>query len=362
VCLGQDIGWKGMMKPVLGIETSCDETAAAVVDGEGYILAEAVLSQLSEHAPFGGVVPEIAARTHLRHLTDQVRQTMAKAGIGFADIGGVAATSGPGLIGGLIVGCQFGKGIAIANDVPFVAINHLEAHALTARLPGLVEGGAPFPYLLFLLSGGHSQCIAVTGVGQHNRLGGTVDDAVGEAFDKVAKLLDLDWPGGPALEKIATHGDPASHAFPRPMLRRLGCELSFSGLKTAVAQTCAKIGPSLTLGQRADIAASFQQAVVDVLADRAVHAMGMMRLRFPAASLLVVAGGVASNASVRAGLAKAAASQSFSLVAPPVRLCSDNAVMVAWAGVERLRRDWSDGLDAIARPRWPLDALEAVWG
>ncbi len=360
MCPGQDIGLKGTMKPVLGIETSCDETATAVVDGEGRILAEAVLSQLAEHAPFGGVVPEIAARTHLRYLPEQVRHTMAQAGVEFADLGGVAATSGPGLIGGLIVGSQFGKGVAIAHGLPFVAVNHLEAHALTARLPGLVEGGAPFPYLLFLLSGGHSQCIAVTGIGQHVRLGGTVDDAAGEAFDKVAKLLRLDWPGGPALEKIAVDGDPASHRFPRPMIRRPGCELSFSGLKTAVAQTVLRMGPDLTLGQRADIAASFQRAVVDVLADRAVHAMEMMRDRFPAANLLVVAGGVASNAAVRAGLAGAARSRGFTLVAPPIRLCSDNAVMVAWVGVERLRQGWSDSLDVNARPRWPLDALEAV--
>lgn len=350
------------MKPVLGIETSCDETAAAVVDGHGRILAEAVLSQLAEHAPFGGVVPEIAARTHLRYLSSQVSQTMVNAGLGYADLGGVAATSGPGLIGGLIVGCQFGKGIAIAHDLPFVAVNHLEAHALTARLPGLVEGGAPFPYLLFLLSGGHSQCIAVTGVGQHVRLGGTVDDAVGEAFDKVAKLLQLDWPGGPALEKIARDGDPSRYPLPRPMMRREGCDLSFSGLKTAVAQTLVKIGSTLSQEQRADIAASFQQAVVDVLADRAGHAMEMIRARFPAAHLLVVAGGVASNQAVRAGLAQAAARRGFVLAAPPIRLCSDNAVMVAWAGIERLKRGWRDGLEAAARPRWPLDTLEAVPG
>jgi tRNA N6-adenosine threonylcarbamoyltransferase len=350
------------MKPVLGIETSCDETAAAVVTGEGRILAEAVLSQLQEHAPFGGVVPEIAARTHLRYLQDQVRYTMAKAGLEFADLGGVAATSGPGLIGGLIVGCQFGKGVAIANRLPFVAVNHLEAHALTARLPDLVEGGAPFPYLLFLLSGGHSQCIAVTGVGQHVRLGGTVDDAVGEAFDKVAKLLGLDWPGGPEVERIAAEGDPASYRFPRPMIRRPGCELSFSGLKTAVAQTIQQIGPNLIRAQRANIAASFQRAVVDVLADRATHAMDMMRDRFPEARLFVVAGGVASNASVRTRLAEAARSRGFRFVAPPVRLCSDNAVMVAWVGVERLRLGWSDSLEVTARPRWPLDALEAVRG
>jgi N6-L-threonylcarbamoyladenine synthase len=348
------------MKPILGIETSCDETAAAVLDGEGRILAEAVLSQLSEHAPFGGVVPEIAARTHLRYLSEQVRQTMATAGVKFADLGGVAATSGPGLIGGLIVGSQFGKGVAIADRLPFVAVNHLEAHALTARLPDLVEGGAPFPYLLFLLSGGHSQCIAVTGVGRHLRLGGTVDDAAGEAFDKVAKLLGLDWPGGPALEKIAAEGDPTSHPFPRPMIRRSGCDLSFSGLKTAVAQTVVRIGSALTHAARANIAASFQQAVVDVLADRAMHAMDMMRERLPGANLIVVAGGVASNASVRAALADAAGSRGFRLVAPPVRLCSDNAVMVAWVGIERLRLGWCDDLDATARPRWPLDALEPV--
>jgi N6-L-threonylcarbamoyladenine synthase len=359
---GRDIGWKDTMKPVLGIETSCDETAAAVVDGDGRVLAEAVLSQLSEHALFGGVVPEIAARTHLRYLAEQVRLVMEQAGIGFPDLGGVAATLGPGLIGGLVVGSQFGKGVAIANRLPFVAVNHLEAHALTARLPGVADGDAAFPYLLLLLSGGHSQCIAVTGIGQHVRLGGTVDDAVGEAFDKVAKILGLEWPGGPALEKIAAEGNSASHVFPRPMMRRPGCQLSFSGLKTAVAQTVLRAGPDLPRGVRADIAASFQQAVVDVVCDRAVHAMDMMRGCFPRANLLVVAGGVASNAAVRAGLYGATASKGFRLVAPPVRLCTDNAVMVAWAGVERLRLGWSDGLDESARPRWPLDALEAVPG
>lgn len=359
---GPDIGGNDIMNPVLGIETSCDETAAAVLDGDGRILAEAVLSQLTEHAPFGGVVPEIAARTHLRYLAEQVRHTMTKAGVRFQDLGGIAATAGPGLVGGLIVGCQFGKGVAIANNLPFVAVNHLEAHALTARLPGLVPGGVRFPYLLLLLSGGHSQCVAVTGVGQHVRLGGTVDDAVGEAFDKVAKLLGIGWPGGPALEKMAAGGDPASHAFPRPMIRRPGCDLSFSGLKTAVAQTVLRAGPVLTGGQRADIAASFQGAVVDVLSDRAAHAMDMMRGRFPEANLLVVAGGVAANVSVRAGLGEAAASRGFGLIAPPVRLCSDNAVMVAWAGVERLKRGYSDNLDAEARPRWPLHTLKAVPG
>src|SRR5271165_565624 len=349
------------MKPVLGIETSCDETAAAVVDGDGRIRAEAVLSQLSEHAAFGGVVPEIAARTHLRYLSDQVRQTMSKAGVAYQQLGGVAASSGPGLIGGLIVGCQFGKGVAIANRLPFVAVNHLEAHALTARLPGLVEDGAPFPYLLFLLSGGHSQCIAVTDVGKHIRLGGTVDDAVGEAFDKVAKLLGLDWPGGPALEKLAEEGDSGRFPFPRPMLRRPGCNLSLSGLKTAVAQTVLTLGSSsLTREQCADIAASFQQAVVDVLADRASHAIDMMRDQLPGSNLLVVAGGVASNARVRTALSEVARSRGFRMVAPPIRLCSDNAVMVAWVGVERLRRGLNDDMNVDAQPRWPLEALQAL--
>jgi len=347
-----------MMKPVLGIETSCDETAAAVLDGEGKVLAEAVLSQLHEHAAFGGVVPEIAARAHLRYLPEQVRQILRRAGLEFRDLGAVAATAGPGLIGGLIVGTQFGKGIALANHLTFIAVNHLEAHALTARLPGLVADGAPFPYLLFLLSGGHSQCIAVIGVGQHVRLGGTIDDAVGEAFDKVAKSLGLGWPGGPALERLAAQGDPHRYALPRPMLRRPGCDLSLSGLKTAVIQTIARLGPGgLTTRQAADLAASFQQAVVDVLADRAANAIDIMRQAYPQARLLVVAGGVASNARVRSALSQAAQSSGFQMVAPPVPLCSDNAVMVAWAGIERLRRERIDDLNVDARPRWPLDDL-----
>jgi N6-L-threonylcarbamoyladenine synthase len=292
----------------------------------------------------------------LRYLSGQVAHVLGKAGLAARDLGGVAATSGPGLIGGLIVGCQFAKGIAIAAGIPFVAVNHLEAHALTARLPGLADGGAPFPYLLLLLSGGHSQCIAVKGVGAYDRLGGTVDDAAGEAFDKVAKLLGLGWPGGPALEACARGGDPAAFAFPRPMLRRPGCDFSFSGLKTAVAQTVAGLG-RVSDQARTDIAASFQQAVTEVLADRAAHAIEIIRQRFPAADLLVVAGGVASNAAIRAALTRAAEARGFRMLAPPVRLCSDNAVMVAWAGLERLRLGARDGLDTAALPRWPLDSL-----
>jgi N6-L-threonylcarbamoyladenine synthase len=357
---------------VLGLESSCDETAAAVVRADGTILAEAVLSQEAEHARFGGVVPEIAARAHLTQLPRLTRTVLERAGIAPRDLAGVAATSGPGLIGGLIVGASFGKGIALAHGLPFVAVNHLEAHALTARLPGLIEGGpVEFPYLLLLVSGGHCQCVAVDGVGRYTRLGTTLDDAVGEAFDKAAKLLGLPWPGGPALERLAAGGDPARFALPRPMLGRPGCDFSFSGLKTAVARLVAK-GGGLDAQGRADLAASFQAAVAEVLADRAAHALAMR----PRARTLVVAGGVAANATVRAALAVTAAAaeggdaapaegghraqRGARLVAPPARLCTDNAVMVAWAGVERLRMGRVDAMDHAPRPRWPLDEMEAA--
>ena len=341
--------------PILGIESSCDETAAAVLGPDGRVLAEGVLSQERDHAPYGGVVPEIAARAHLSHLPGLVRNVLARAGVEIGELGAVAASAGPGLIGGLIVGSQFAKGIALARRLPFVAVNHLEAHALTARLPGLVEGGAEFPYLLLLVSGGHCQCVAVEGVGRYCRLGATVDDAVGEAFDKVAKLLGLGWPGGPALERLALAGDPARFSFPRPMLRREGCDFSFSGLKTAVAQTVARL-PSGALPAQlaADLAAGFQAAVTEVLADRASNAMAMIGGN---ASLLVVAGGVAANLAVRRALQDAASARRFRLVAPPIRLCTDNAVMVAWCGLERLRLGLADGIDFAPRPRWPLDAL-----
>jgi N6-L-threonylcarbamoyladenine synthase len=341
--------------PILGIETSCDETAAAVVAGDGTILAEALLSQ-QEHAAFGGVVPEIAARAHLHHLPALVRQVLRQAGIGVADLGAVAATTGPGLIGGLIVGANFAKGIALSADRPFIAINHLEAHALTARLPGVHGSGAPFPYVLLLVSGGHCQCVAVQGMGGYRLLGTTIDDAVGEAFDKVAKLLGLGWPGGPALERLALEGNAHAFALPRPMLGRPGCDFSFSGLKTAVAQMVGRLpeGP-LPRPTAADIAASFQAAAADVLADRVANALAMM----PGAGLLVVAGGVAANLVIRGRLAEVAGSYRVELVAPPLRLCGDNAVMVAWAAHERLRCGDTDGLDAPARPRWPLADLPA---
>jgi N6-L-threonylcarbamoyladenine synthase len=348
---------RSQFRPILGIESSCDETATALLDTDGRVLAEAVHSQETEHTPFGGVVPEIAARAHLAVLPGQIAQIMAQAGLTFAELGGVAASAGPGLIGGLIVGSQVAKGIAIAHRLPYIAVNHLEAHALTARLPGLVPDGAPFPYLLLLVSGGHCQCVAVEGVGRYARLGGTIDDAAGEAFDKVAKLLGLGWPGGPVLERLAQSGDPRRHDFPRPMLRRPGCDFSFSGLKTAVAREVAKHPQgALPMSEAADIAASFQRAVAEVIADRAAHAMAIMRARDPAARLLVVAGGVAANTAIRTALTQAAQAQGFAMVAPPVRLCTDNAVMVAWAGLERLRLGWTDDLDFAPRPRWPLDS------
>ena len=334
--------------PVLGIESSCDETAAAVLAPDGTILAEAVFSQTEDHARFGGVVPELAARAHLSHLPGLVAGVMGKAGVGPGDLGGVAATSGPGLIGGLIVGAGFGKGMAMSHSLPFVAVNHLEAHALTPRLPGLLPGGAAFPYLLLLLSGGHCQCVAVEGLGRYRRLGTTLDDAVGEAFDKAAKLLGLPWPGGPHLERLAAGGNAARVPLPRPLLGRAGCDFSFSGLKTAVAQVVAKGAAA-----PADIAAAFQTSVAAVVADRARHALDMS----PGATALVVSGGVAANSGVRTALAAVAAGAGLPMVAPPIRLCTDNAVMVAWAGIERLRAGLTDPWDHAPRPRWPLDEL-----
>lgn len=342
---------------MLGLESSCDETAASVLDADGTVLAEAVLSQLDEHRRFGGVVPEIAARAHLAHLPGLVRTVLTEAGVRPEALAGVGASCGPGLIGGLIVGAGVAKGIALAARVPFVAINHLEAHALTPRLPGLVPGGAQFPYLLLLLSGGHCQCVAVAGVGNYRLLGSTIDDAVGEAFDKVGKLLGLPWPGGPEVERLAQAGDPARFPLPRPLLGRPGCDFSFSGLKTAVAQRLAAYpaGP-LPLQDAADIAASFQAAVADVLADRAAHALAAM----PEARLLVVAGGVAANGAVRRALTEIAGRHGLPLVAPPIRLCTDNATMVAWATLERLHLGLVDDLGFKPRPRWPLAELQGA--
>jgi N6-L-threonylcarbamoyladenine synthase len=345
--------WSGASAgPVLAIETSCDETAVAVLAADGAVLAERVLSQFAEHAPFGGVVPEIAARAHLSHLPAMAEAALDEAGLRAGDLAAVAATTGPGLIGGLLVGAGFGKGLALAAGCPFIAVNHLEGHALTARLPALSSQGVDFPYLLLLVSGGHSQCVLVSGIGRYRRLGGTIDDAVGEAFDKVAKLLGLPLPGGPALERLALSGDSRRHAFPRPLLGRPGCDFSFSGLKTAVAQLVATLPPGpLQPDVSADIAASFQAAAAAVLADRAGNALAMA----PDATRLVVAGGVAANQTIRQALAAVADRHGLPMVAPPLRYCGDNAVMFGWAAIERLRLGLAtDGIDTRPQPRWPL--------
>ena len=349
------LAWNG--GPVLAIESSCDETAVAILQGNGTVLAERVLSQ-QEHLPFGGVVPEIAARAHLAHLAGLVSAVLHDAALAPVALGAIAASCGPGLIGGLIVGSGLARGMALSLEVPFVAVNHLEAHALTARLPGLSAEGADFPYLLLLVSGGHCQCVAVDGFGRYRRLGSTIDDAAGEAFDKVAKMLGLGWPGGPALERLARDGDPTAHRLPRPLLGRAGCDFSFSGLKTAVSQRLATLPSPLPPGDAADLAASFQAAVADVVADRIGHALAMM----PEARLLVVAGGVAANATLRARLTGIALARGIAFVAPPLRLCTDNAVMVGWAAIETLRAAAAAGLvvDELGvppRPRWPLEQM-----
>lgn len=346
---------------VLGIETSCDETAAAVVASMPGALpairANVVWSQLAEHAAYGGVVPEIAARAHIARLDRLIAQAMAEAGCAFSDLDAVAATAGPGLIGGLMVGLMTGKAIAALRGLPFIAVNHMEAHALTARLTGGAEGVA-FPYLALLVSGGHCLLVAVEGVGRYRQYGTTIDDAVGEAFDKAAKLLGLGYPGGPAVEALAARGDPAAFDLPRPLRGRAGCDFSFSGLKTALRHAVAVLPRPISEQARADLAASFQAAVADVLADRLGHAMERFAREHAEAGdmhQVVVAGGVAANRMLRARLGAVAAAQGFRLLAPPLALCGDNAAMIAWAGIERLRCGLIDGLDAPPRARWPLD-------
>ncbi|MBI4183041.1 MAG: tRNA (adenosine(37)-N6)-threonylcarbamoyltransferase complex transferase subunit TsaD [Proteobacteria bacterium] len=339
---------------VLGIETSCDETAAAVVSGAREVKAERLLSQLAEHAPYGGIVPEIAARAHLDHLDRLIAEAMAEAAIGYPELAAVAATGGPGLIGGVIVGVMAAKAIAAVAGVPFIAVNHLEGHALTARFTDRLA----FPYLVLLVSGGHCQLLGIEGVGRYRRYGTTIDDAVGEAFDKTAKMLGLGYPGGPEIERLAEAGDPARFALPRPMKGRPGCDFSFSGLKTAVRHAIAGLGGAERLGprERADIAASLQEAIVESVADRTANGISAFAADHPRAEALVVAGGVAANTRLRAELATLAAGRGFRLIAPPARLCTDNAVMIAWAGIERLAAGLVDGLDFAPRPRWPLDA------
>jgi N6-L-threonylcarbamoyladenine synthase len=341
---------------ILGIETTCDETAAALVerteDAKGRILSNIVLSQVSEHAEFGGVVPEIAARAHVEAIDAVIAKAMAEAQMSFEALDGVAAAAGPGLIGGVIVGLTTAKAIALAHDKPLIAVNHLEGHALTARL----TDATPFPYCLFLASGGHTQILAVRGVGDYVRFGGTVDDAIGEAFDKTAKLLGLGYPGGPQVEKEATHGDAKRFALPRPMLGRQDANFSLSGLKTALRIEAEKIAP-LSDQDVADLCASFQFAVVEVVVDRLRHGLRLFRERFGAPTALVAAGGVAANQAIRESMLDVALQDQVALVVPPPALCTDNAAMIAWAGAERLVHGLCDTLDTSPRARWPLDEV-----
>ena len=340
---------------VLGIETTCDETAAAVVeregDGTGRILSNIVRSQTEEHARFGGVVPEIAARAHVDLLDGIVAAAMKEAGVGFAQLSAVAAAAGPGLIGGVIVGLTTAKAIAMVHNTPLIAVNHLEAHALTPRLTCALA----FPYCLFLASGGHTQIVAVAGVGKYVRLGTTVDDAMGEAFDKVAKMLGLPYPGGPEVERAASGGDAKRFAFPRPMLGRPDANFSLSGLKTAVRNEANRLTPLEPQDIR-DLCASFQAAVLDSTADRLSIGLKLFHQQFGPPRALVAAGGVAANQAIRGALQDVAARAQTTLIIPPPALCTDNGAMIAWAGAERLAIGLTDAMDAAPRARWLLDA------
>ena len=341
---------------VLGLETSCDETAASVVrlsvDGEATVLSSVVHSQIDDHAAYGGVVPEIAARSHVEMIDGVVRRAMDEAGLGYDGLDGVAATAGPGLVGGVMVGLSFGKAVALARGLPLIAVNHLEGHAVSARLGQPVD----YPFLLLLVSGGHCQLLEVRGVGDMTRLGTTIDDAAGEAFDKIAKALGLGYPGGPALEKLAEGGDGARFDLPRALLGRKDCDFSFSGLKTAaarLAQTCE------TDQQRADLADAVQTAIARQLAERSDRALKAYAEEHPH-RLFVVAGGVAANRTVRATLQATAEKNGFAFLAPPMAYCTDNAAMIALAGAERLRKGLVSDIDTAARPRWPLDEYSAL--
>jgi N6-L-threonylcarbamoyladenine synthase len=340
---------------VLGIETTCDETAAAVVerasDGSGKILSNVVRSQTAEHAPYGGVVPEIAARAHVDLLDGIIGAAMRDAGVGFAELSAVAAAAGPGLIGGVIVGLTTAKAVAMVHETPLIAVNHLEAHALTPRLTDALE----FPYCLFLASGGHTQIVAVVGVGNYVRLGTTVDDAIGEAFDKIAKMLGLPYPGGPEVERSAASGDAKRFAFPRPMLGRADANFSLSGLKTAVRNEASKL-TALAPQDISDLCAGFQAAVLESIADRLSVGLKLFHEKFGAPSALVAAGGVAANQAIRSALGEVAAKEQTRLVIPPPDLCTDNGAMIAWAGAERLALGMVDAMDAAPRARWLLDA------
>ena len=348
---------------VLGLESSCDETAASVLrrhaDGALEILSSIIASQDEAHAPFGGVVPEIAAREHMQKIDHIIRRAMDESGLTYSDLDGIAATSGPGLIGGVIAGLMAAKGLALSLDVPLIAVNHLEGHALSPNL----EAPCPFPYLLLLVSGGHTQLLSVSGLGEYTRLGSTVDDATGEAFDKTAKVMGLGFPGGPKIEALAAGGDETAIKLPRPFAGKPHADFSFAGLKTATARAYAKFdAPSEQ--DKADLAASFQRACADILTDRSARAMDMFTDAHGQAGggdahRFVIAGGVAANKTLRKALQDLCARKGFDLHVPPFKFCTDNAAMIALAGVERLAIGDIDTLDAQARPRWPLDGAAA---
>ncbi len=347
---------------ILGIESSCDDTAAAVVRSTGgslgEILSSEVEGQTALHAAFGGVVPEIAARAHVERLDFCVERALAAAGVGLGDLDAVAATAGPGLIGGVLSGVMLAKGICRTRGLPLIGVNHLAGHALTPRL----TNGLEFPYLILLVSGGHCQFLIVYGPDRFERLGGTIDDAPGEAFDKVARLLGLAQPGGPQVEGEALLGDRKRFRLPRPLLDRPGCDLSFSGLKTAVLRARDELVAhqgGITVQDRRDLCAGFQAAVVDVLAEKSRRALEICFAGSAGERAFAVAGGVAANGAIRAALQAVCDQTSVRFTAPPLWLCTDNAAMIAWAGIERFRRGGRDGMDLAARPRWPLDATAA---
>lgn len=337
---------------ILGIESSCDETAIAVVDNERNILSNIVSSQYQDHKPFGGVVPEIAARAHLNHIEFILHKALREANLSLDELDGIAVSGGPGLIGGVIVGVMLAKGLAMAKNKPFIPVNHLEAHALTARLTHDVS----FPYLLLLASGGHCQFLVVEDVGHYTYLGGTLDDAVGECLDKTARLLGYPYPGGPSIERLAQRGNTNAFLLPKPLKGQEGCNFSFSGLKTAARKIILENDTSSASFQ-ADFCASFQKAIGEIMVDRTRHAFSLALEKKPEINNLVLAGGVAANQYFRECLARCAQDQGKTLVTPPVNLCTDNGAMVAWAGIERLNRGLIGSLDFKPRPRWPLEHL-----
>ncbi len=336
---------------ILGIESSCDDTAASIVDDKKNILSNVIISQNEIHHPYRGVVPELAARNHVHNIDKVVMKALEEANISLSNVDVVSATAGPGLIGGLLVGLMAGKIIAQSKKLPFVAINHLEAHALTARLTNNIK----FPYLLLLISGGHSEFYIVKEINDYIHLGGTLDDALGEAFDKIARALELDFPGGAALEKLAKEGNPDKYRLPRPLLRTEGVNFSFSGLKTAVLRIMEKESPTLKDLQRKDLAASFQQAVSDILCDRINNAIKIFSKNFPNSNTIVISGGVASNSIIRENIKTLSKMKGYNSYFPPKNLCTDNAAMIAWTGFERFNRGLVSNLNFKAMPRWPLE-------